>query len=125
MSLFYIGFFGILGVFCRYFLGLFMHKIFISPFPYSTFFINIIGSFVIGIIYVLGVEKLQISHELRLGLMVGFLGGFTTFSSYCLEAIKLMEESKYFYALSYLFLSPFVGIILTFLGIFLARKIFI
>ncbi|BBH53270.1 fluoride efflux transporter CrcB [Fluviispira sanaruensis] len=125
MSFFYIGVFGMLGVYCRYFSGFLINKIFSSPFPMSTFLINVSGSFLIGFFYVLSVEKLHISHELRLGIMVGFLGGFTTFSSYTLEAVKLLEEGKLMYAFSYLFLSPFVGVILTFLGIIIARKLII
>ena len=54
--------------------------------------------------------------------MVGFLGGFTTFSSYCLDAVKLFENQHYFQSILYIILSPIIGISLTYLSIFIARK---
>jgi fluoride exporter len=123
MGLIYIGIFGLLGVFGRYFIGLFFNKFFQSSLPYDTFLINIVGAFVIGIIYVLGIEKAQITQELRVGIMVGFLGGFTTFSSYCLDAVRLFESYKYLQGFLYISLSPIVGTLATILGIFLARRI--
>ena len=123
-SLLPIGLFGVLGVFCRYFMGLGVNKLFPSAFPYGTFSINILGSFLIGVIFVAGVERAHIHPSLRLGIMIGFLGGFTTFSSYCLEAALLFERGKTFYALCYFLLSPMIGIIFTFLGITFARKLF-
>lgn len=92
--------------------------------PFDTFLINIFGAFAIGIIYVLGVEKSHISQDLRIGIMVGFLGGFTTFSSYCLDGVKLLENLKYFQAIIYLCLSPILGVLATFLGIMLTRKFY-
>jgi CrcB protein len=123
-SLLPIGLFGVLGVFCRYFMGLGITKLFPSAFPYGTFSINVLGSFLIGVIFVAGVEKAHIHAALRLGLMIGFLGGFTTFSSYSLDAALLFERGKTLVALCYFILSPLIGIIFTFLGISLARKIF-
>lgn len=123
MGLIYIGIFGLLGVFGRYFIGIFFNRFFHSSLPYDTFLINIVGAFLIGIIYVFGIEKTQISQELRIGIMVGFLGGFTTFSSYCLDAVKLFESYKYLQAFLYISLSPIIGTLATVLGIFLARKI--
>ena len=118
-----IAFFGLLGVFSRYFLGILAQRFMPSPFPYATFSINIGGAFFIGVIYVLGVERSFISPDLRIALIVGFLGGFTTFSSYCLEGVRLIEESRYFYAILYLGGSPFLGVIATSAGILMARKL--
>lgn len=123
MALIYIGIFGLLGVFCRYFMVLFVNKTFQPSLPYDIFLINIIGSFLIGIIYVLGVERVQISQDLRIAIMVGFLGGFTTFSSYCLDAIKLFENYRYLHGILYIVMSPVVGILATILGMLLARRI--
>ncbi|APJ02676.1 fluoride efflux transporter CrcB [Silvanigrella aquatica] len=122
MEIIYIGVFGIIGVFCRYFFVTLMEKLFHIQLPLDIFTINVIGSFLIGIIYVLGIEKAHLSQELRLGIMVGFLGGFTTFSSFSLDAVKLFESAKYLQCFLYSFLSPTLGILATFLGIFLARK---
>jgi len=123
-NLFFIGLFGMAGIFARYFMGLGVTKFLPSAFPYGTFFINLIGSFVIGIIFVASMEHTYLSTAIRLGIMVGFLGGFTTFSSYSLESMLLFEKGKTFYALSYFMLSPMLGIICAFCGIALARKLF-
>ena len=123
MTLLYVGIFGLLGVFSRYFIGIIFKKIFNTSFPYDTFIINILGAFLIGIVYVLGSEKNQISPELRAGIMIGFLGGFTTFSSYCLDAIKMFENLKYIQGFLYISLSPIIGTFAAILGILIARKI--
>jgi CrcB protein len=122
-SLLSIGLFGLAGVFARYFVGLGLSWLLPSAFPHWTFIINILGSFIIGIVFVLGVEHSHISAAIRLGIMVGFLGGFTTFSSYSLESMLLFEKGKTMYALCYFTLSPLLGILFTFCGMALARKL--
>jgi CrcB protein len=122
MKLLLIGFFGLLGVFARYFFGLMVSKVFQTQLPLATFCINLIGAFLIGALFVIGQEKAMISHDVRTSIMVGFLGGFTTFSSFCLEALKLAEEGKLFYCFIYLGGSPVLGLSATYLGVFLARK---
>lgn len=121
--LIYIAIFGLLGVFARFYVGLSVTKILAPPFPYATFLINIVGAFLIGVIYVLGAERAAISADLRIGIMVGFLGGFTTFSSYCLEASRLLEDGEYWYSALYFVLSPILGLGANLLGLFLTRII--
>ncbi len=118
----YLAIFGLLGVFSRYYIVRFSHKYFTYAFPIDIFTINILGGFIIGIVYVLAIEKSQLSQELQIGLMVGFLGGFTTFSSYCLDTFKLYSTGKLLQSLLYFSLSPILGMLFTFLGIYLARK---
>jgi fluoride exporter len=110
MKFILLGAFGILGVFCRYFVGLVSLRIFPVELPYGTFIINIAGCLLIGVVYALGVERAAIPHDLRLALMVGFLGGFTTFSSYGLETLLLIRDDKVAAAMAYLFLSPVLGL---------------
>ena len=124
MELFYLIIFGILGVLSRYYQWLFLSSHFGSVFPVGTFCINLLGAFLIGIISVIATERALISKELRIGIMVGFLGGYTTFSAYCLEAVHLVEGKYYLCALLYFILSPMLGFLLTFGGILLARKFF-
>ena len=112
MKIAFIALFGLLGVFTRYFIG---------STPEKTFWINVAGSFLIGVIYVVGIERSAIPEELRVGIMVGFLGGFTTFSSYCLDALKLFEEAKFGVAILYFGLSPFLGLTSAFAGVLLTR----
>jgi len=122
MELLYIGFFGALGVVARYYLGILATRLFSHHFPYGTFVINLLGAFAIGILYTLSLERWSMSVELRTGLIVGLLGGFTTFSSYCLETMRLAEETQYQSALLYFGLSPLLGVASTFAGVFLTRK---
>ncbi|MBI1862367.1 MAG: CrcB family protein [Deltaproteobacteria bacterium] len=121
----YIGIFGLFGVYARYIIGLVVAKFFAAPpFPYATFGINILGAFLVGLVYVLGVERAAIPTEVRVGLMVGFLGGFTTFSSYCLEISRLIEEGQPFLAGLYFCLSSLLGVLGVFAGFFFGRNVF-
>ncbi|MBI2604538.1 MAG: CrcB family protein [Deltaproteobacteria bacterium] len=124
MRVFYIGIFGLLGVFSRYFMGLAVGRALAPPFPYATFAINIAGAFLIGVVYVLGIERNGIPLDVRIGIMVGFLGGFTTFSSYCLEFARLIEEGEYWYAALYFGFSNVAGVLATFAGLVVARFLF-
>ena len=119
----YVALFGVVGVLTRYFCGLVALKHLPPPFPFGTLLINVLGAFAAGVIYVAGVEKTHISEDMRIGIMVGFLGGFTTFSSYCLEAIRLIEDREYGYALTYMGLSTFLGLGSTVLGIYITRTL--
>jgi CrcB protein len=116
--------FGLLGVFSRYFLGQLATRHLSPPFPWGTFLINIIGAFLIGVVYVVGAERSALSEDLRIGIMVGFLGGFTTFSSYCLESATLLETAKFGYAALYFFVSPLLGLAACFGGLALTRVLF-
>jgi CrcB protein len=122
-SILYIGVLGVLGIFSRYFfIVIFEHFSSLHNVPFATICVNILGSFLIGIVYVMGVERLTISPELRVGILVGFLGGFTTFSSYSFEGFRLFEQQRYLAALTYLGLSPLLGVACTFAAVLLSRK---
>jgi CrcB protein len=112
--------FGLLGVFARYYSGLAANRYLPSPFPYGTFIINLIGAMLIGGVYEVGIKHDLISPMLRAGLLVGFLGGFTTFSSYCLDAARLLEQRNFRTAALYFILSPILGIVGAVLGIYTA-----
>ena len=124
MKLFYIGIFGVLGVYTRYAMGMAVGKFLLSPFPYATLLINVIGSFLIGFVSALGVERGVLSADLRAGIMVGLLGGFTTYSTYCLEISHLIEEGEYWHMTLYFCLSNGVGILGVFGGLYLGRNLF-
>lgn len=124
MTLFYIALFGVLGVLARYGLGLFVDNLFPFTFPVGTFGINLVGSFLIGLVYVIGMEKNLIPESFRLGITVGFLGGFTTFSAYVLEGVRLIQETNYFMASFYLVLSPLLGLLAAFMGFYFAKILF-
>lgn len=95
---------------------------FFKPFPFPTFFINITGSFLIGFLLFLLIEKFQISENLRLAIFVGFLGAYTTFSTFELEIWNLIEENRFVIAFLYLFFSVLVGFIGIVIGVWMAKR---
>ncbi len=85
---------------------------------------NIVGSFAIGFLTELVARKLNASMELRLLMVVGFLGGFTTFSSFSLDTVALIERGAPVTALVYVAASFFISLAATFGGFALGRAVF-
>ncbi len=94
-----------------------------NPFPYSTFLVNIIGCFLIGIFLTLPERFDWFTLEYRLFLATGICGGFTTFSTFSYENFALIKEGDYVYFVSYTILSFAIGLAATFLGMYLVKKI--
>lgn len=94
---------GALGSVGRYLVGLAMLRLMGPAFPWGTFTVNVVGSFLIGVLAELIVIRFAASGELRLLLVTGILGGFTTFSSFSLDAFSLYEKGEPLTALAYLF----------------------
>ena len=92
---------GGLGALLRYGIISNISKILPSTFPYGTLTVNILGALLIGIVYSLLSQKISISENLKLFITVGFLGGFTTFSTFNLDFFQLIESSKIAAAMLY------------------------
>ncbi len=116
-----IAFFGAIGIFTRYFFSVAFEKFWNLGGFYATFSVNILGSFGIGILYVLAAEHRLISEDFRTMIAVGFFGGFTTFSSYTLDAIRLLQTGDWQTALAYFVSSPILGVFAAYVGMLLAR----
>ncbi|QLE97692.1 fluoride efflux transporter CrcB [Neptunomonas phycophila] len=115
-----VGFGGALGAVSRYWLaGMLNSKA--DKLPLGTLSCNVIGSLVMGVLFVLIMEKAKLSPELRPMLMVGFLGAFTTFSSFSLETVALLQEGHTMSALIYVLLSVILCIIALSVGIWFTR----
>ena len=113
---------GALGSVARYLINVSpLHRLF-EKFPFPTFFINVTGSFAIGFLLILFTDKLQVSDNFRFAVMVGFLGAFTTFSTFELEIWGLVKENQFLTAFLYLFLSVALGFAGVIAGASLARK---
>ena len=93
-------------------------------FPLGTFVVNLLGSFLIGVAYVLLVEKTKLPVEYRLFFITGLLGGFTTFSAFSLEILQLWQEGHVLNALTYATGSVILGLLMAFAGMALTQKIF-
>lgn len=105
----------VIGVCLRYGISLWMGRLLTTSFPWATFGINLSGSFFIGLISGYADRQL-VSEEWRVAIMVGLLGGFTTFSAFSLETIHLYESGERFSASAYFVLSPVLSVILCLIG---------
>ncbi len=105
----------VIGVMLRYGIGLWFDRLFHPSFPWATFGINLAGSFFIGLMSGFAGRQL-VSEEWGVAIMVGLLGGFTTFSAFSLETIRLYESGDRLTAGLYLVLSPILSVILCFVG---------
>ena len=113
---------GAFGAVARYLINISPLQNLFEKFPFPTFFINLTGSFLIGFLLTLFADRLPVSENLRLAVLVGFLGAFTTFSTFELEIWGLIKENQFFTAFLYLFLSVVVGFVGVLGGVWLARK---
>ncbi|PEJ56389.1 fluoride efflux transporter CrcB [Bacillus sp. AFS017336] len=115
-----IGIGGGIGAICRYALGNYVNKKHTTIFPFGTFVINILGSFILGLTNHLYLDQ-SISTTMWLFIGVGILGGFTTFSTFGYEAIQLILSKKFKTALSYIILSTIISIFCAYIGFHLFR----
>lgn len=92
---------GALGSMARYALSTWIFQISSHKFPYATLTVNVLGSFVMGILFVVIVERAALPQEMRSLLMIGFIGAFTTFSTFSLDALGLWQNGHLFMALIY------------------------
>lgn len=89
----------------------------------NTLFINISGSFILAFLLTLTESKLPITKDAKIGLSVGFLGVYTTFSTFCKESVQFIQTGKYFEAGIYMFATISLGLIAIYLGVLLGKKI--
>lgn len=119
----FIAIFGALGCVSRYLLSGWINSFFGGVIPYGTFAVNVLGAFLIGLILECSLHSAFLSPELRMGLTVGFLGGFTTFSAFSYETVRLMENGLFPQAVLYVFASVAVCCVFTFAGIAVCRAL--
>lgn len=104
-----------IGGVLRYLLSQMVQTKFLTTFPFGTLTVNIIGCFLIGLVFGL-TDRGNLTQEWRLFLATGLLGGFTTFSAFSIESLSLFRDGQFFYATAYISSSVVVGIIATFIG---------
>lgn len=114
---------GALGSVLRYWLSTGVHSWLGRGFPYGTLVVNVLGCLVMGFLFVLFLERLADSAVLRAGVLIGVLGGFTTFSSFSIETFSLIEQGAWPQALLNMFASLLLCLAATALGVLLARQI--
>lgn len=124
MEYIYIGIGGFFGAILRYLITIYFTKIYHTLFPFETFMINISGSFLLSFIANFTMEEYKVNTNLRLAITTGFIGAFTTFSTFSMETINLLKAGKDYLALTYIILSIFGGLLMSYLGFEFADKTF-
>ncbi|HUN95016.1 MAG TPA: fluoride efflux transporter CrcB [Bradyrhizobium sp.] len=114
---------GILGCWARYAMTNLVQAIYGRDFPYATLSINVLACFLMGFLFVETLERLTISPVMRIGILTGFLGGFSTFSTFAMETLLLAEQGDADKSILYVTLSIFLGLLATFGGAFIARNL--
>jgi fluoride exporter len=118
-----IAFFGVLGCWARFAQTNLVQSVYGRDFPYATLSINIVASFVMGFLFVETLERLTLAPSLRTGILTGFIGGYSTFSTFEMETLLLAEGGELSKAALYVFLSVGLGFIAAFGGAYIARNL--
>lgn len=114
---------GALGSVMRYGLSNWVHAFVGRGFPYGTLVVNVLGCLAMGILFVLLVERMGESALWRAGLLIGVLGGFTTFSTFSIETFNLIEQGAIARAASNMLASLVLCVGATWFGVILARQL--
>ncbi len=114
---------GAAGALMRFWVSNGVYALLGRGFPYGTLAVNVLGSLVMGLLYILFLERMTVSPELRGALLVGFLGAFTTFSTFSIETMNLLEQADYFKAGLNMLLSVAACVAACWMGMVIGRQI--
>jgi CrcB protein len=114
---------GALGCGARYAQTNVVQAVFGRDFPLATLSINVIGSFLMGFLFIVTLERLMIPPSVRVGVLTGVLGGYTTFSTFEMETLLLAENGEFLKAALYVVLSVVIGFAAAFGGAYIARNL--
>lgn len=116
-----IAFGGAVGSAARFVVAYKINQLLDTRFPYGVLVVNVLGCLLMGFLAVLLIERMTISSVWRVAILIGFLGGFTTFSSFTWETFNLFEQGEYLIALFNVLLSMTLCLLATVGGVFLGR----
>ncbi len=120
-KLIYIGLAGLTGTLGRYWVAGLVARRYGETFPVGTLVVNVVGCFLAGLLFYLLQERFHVGEQWREVLMIGFLGGFTTFSSYGLQTFTLLRDGEFAFAAANIIASNLAGLLMVWLGYSLAR----
>jgi CrcB protein len=115
---------GSLGAMTRFWVANTVYTFFGRDFPHGTLFINVSGSFLMGFLTEVMLQRFPVSVEYRAAILIGFLGAYTTFSSFAIETYYLIEQGTYLKAIANIFLSVLLCIGAVWIGLVWARTLF-
>ena len=122
-TLAFIAFGGAFGAVLRYGASLGVYAVFGRGFPWGTLFVNVVGSLLMGVLSILMLERYNIGPEWRAAVLVGVLGSFTTFSTFSIETLNLLEQGDLIRAASNILVSIAVCLTAVWFGVVLGRQI--
>ena len=122
-TLLFIAVGGSIGAVLRYSASLGVASIMGRGFPYGTLFVNVFGSLLIGLFSVVLLDRFNVGPEWRAAIFVGVLGSFTTFSTFSLETLNLLEQGELVAAITNVLLSIVVCLVAVWFGVILGRQI--
>lgn len=114
---------GAFGAVSRYGAAVGVYSLFGRGFPYGTLFVNVVGSFLMGILSIMLLDRFNVGPEWRAAILVGFLGSFTTFSTFSIETLNLLEQGDFSRALLNMALSLSLCIMAVWFGVSLGRQL--
>jgi len=114
---------GATGALLRYWMSSGIYVLLGRGFPYGTLTVNIVGSLIMGFLYVFMIERMDVSAELRAALMIGLLGAFTTFSTFSIETLNLLESGEQLKAALNVILSVTLCLLGCWLGMIVGRNV--
>ncbi len=122
-SLIFIATGGAIGAVLRYYSSVGVYLLLGKGFPYGTLFVNVSGSLLMGLLSVLMLERFNIGPEWRAAVLVGVLGSFTTFSTFSIETLNLLEQGDMMRAITNIVLSVLVCLAAVWFGVLIGRQI--
>jgi CrcB protein len=118
-----IGLAGLIGTLCRYWLSGLVARQYGETFPWGTLVVNVMGCFLAGSLFYLMEERFLVSPTLRTVILIGLLGGFTTFSSFGLQTFTLLREGEFALAALNVTLSNVLGLVMLWAGYSLVKAL--
>lgn len=114
---------GAVGALLRFWMSSSVYLLLGRGFPYGTLVVNVLGSLIMGFLYVMFLERMAVAPEVRAGVLIGLLGAFTTFSTFSIETLNLIEQAAYFKAGANILLSVFACVFAAWIGLLVGRQI--
>ena len=114
---------GAIGALLRFWMSNGVYVLLGRGFPYGTLAVNVLGSLVMGFLYIVMLERLSLGAEWRGFVLVGLLGAFTTFSAFSIETLTLLEQADYGKAVTNMLLSVVACVAAAYIGVLMARQL--